>query len=90
MKTFEMLMSSLTEQELALLCQLNNIVGRETLLIYNIYRLLNEDLIKVCEPLVRKAGEPLPYRHSYKLTERGVRFLEWLRSEGVRHSQVGA
>ena len=90
MKTFEELMSFLSEQEVALLCQLNGVVGREMLLTYNIYRLLHEGLVKVCEPLVRKAGEPAPYRHSYKLTERGTQFLDWLRCESARQSQVGA
>ena len=90
MKSFEELMSFLSEQELALLCQLNSVIGREMLLTYNIYRLLNEDLVKVCEPLVRKAGEAAPYRHSYKLTDRGVQFLDWLRDESKRHSSVGA
>ena len=89
-KDFDELVSCLTQQELALLCQLNNIVGREMLLTHNIYRLLKEGLVRVCEPLLRKSGESSPYLHSYKLTERGGQLLDWLRSEGTRKSSVGA
>ena len=90
MDGFEELMKSLSQQELALLCQLNSVVGREMLVTCNIYRLLREGLVKVCEPLVRKTDEPSPYRHSYKLTERGVRLLNWLRSESSRQTHVGS
>lgn len=90
MKDFDELVYRLTQQELALLCQLNSVVGREMLLTHNIYRLLKEELVRVCEPLLRKANESLPYQHSYKLTERGGQLLDWLRNEGARRSSVGA
>ena len=90
MEGFEELVSNLSRQELALLCQLNSVVGREMLVTCNIYRLLKEALVKVGAPLVRRAGEPSPYNHSYKLTARGARFLAWLRSESGRWSHVGA
>ena len=90
MKNFNELVSCLTRQELALMCQLNSIVGHEMLLTHNIYRLLKEGLVKVCEPLLRKAGDSSPYLHSYKLTERGGQLLDWLRSESARGSSVGA
>lgn len=90
MEGFEELMSSLSQQELALLCRLNSVVGREMLVTCNIYRLLKEGLVKVGEPLVRNADEPSPYLHSYKLTERGVQFLRWLRNESSRRSHVGS
>ena len=90
MKDFDKLVSCLTQQELALLCQLNSVVGREMLLTLNIYKLLKEGLVKVCEPLLRKADESSPYQHSYKLAERGTQLLDWLRSESARQSSVGA
>ena len=90
MRGFEELMSSLSEQEIALMCRLSSVVGREMLVTCNIYRLLKEGLVKVGEPLVRKADEPSPYLHTYKLTERGVQFLAWLRRESGRQSHVGA
>ena len=90
MEGFEELVSSLSRQELALLCQLNSVVGREMLVTCNIYRLLKEGLAKVGAPLIRRAGEVSPYNHSYKLTDRGARFLAWLRSEGNRRAHVGA
>ncbi|GEM_PF-5474588 len=89
MEDFEGLMSVMSRQELALLCQLNSIVGREMLVTCNIYRLLNEGLVRVCEPLVRPTGEPQPFLHSYKLTSRGVKFLAWVRGEASRRSHVG-
>ena len=90
MKNFNELVTCLTQRELALMCQLNSVVGREMLLTYNIYRLLKEGLVRVCEPLLRKSGESSPYLHSYKLTERGGQLLDWLRTEGARKSSVGA
>jgi len=90
MKEFDELVACLTQRELALLCQLNSVVGREMLLTHNIYRLLKEGLVKVCEPLLRKTNESSPYQHSYKLTERGGQLLDWLRSESARRSSVGA
>ena len=90
MDNFERLMADLTRQELALLCRLNTVVGRELLVTCNIYRLIREDLLRVCEPLVRRADQPKPFLHSYKLTARGSRFLSWLRSESSRRSHVGS
>jgi hypothetical protein len=90
MDGFEELLSSLSQQELALLCQLNGVVGREMLITCNIYRLLKEGLVKVGEPLVGSADGHSTYLHSYKLTRRGAEFLNRLRSESSRRANVGA
>ncbi len=90
MDRFEELLASLSQQELALLCQLSSVVGREMLITCNIYRLLKEGLVKVGEPLVRNSDGHSPYLHSYKLSKRGVEFLNRLRSESSRRANVGA